>query len=181
MARSSPLRFRQRSGVSRRLGSWELGPSGQVAGVVTSSNNVFSVSGQASQDKLTLVRTRGELIVAISTAGGAALEGFEWAFGMCVVNENAGGVGVTAIPDPITDIGWDGWFVYETGTVLTMGSTREGLGILGAEFTRIPIDSKAMRKLKISDVIVGVLATTEKGDGSTLMAQLQSRIFVKLP
>ncbi len=43
------------------------------------------------------------------------------------------------------------------------------------------IDSKAMRKVHLSDVQVAVFETTEVGAGSTMFASYLSRVLTKLP
>ena len=178
MAHGNRSSFRRNSGANRRRVSWSPGPSGTILGISTSSNNVFPTTSQATLDDLTLIRTRGELMVWLDVAGGAVNEGFAWAFGMCNITENAAGQGIAAMPNPIGDIAWDGWFVYETGTIVTRGTALEDASLL--EMARIPIDSKAMRKTHQTDVIVGVLATTEQGDGATMTAQLRTRLLDKL-
>ena len=146
--------------------------------MTASSVNLFPATAVVNLAGLTIVRTRGELLVYLTGAGGAKTEGFRYAFGMCVVSENAAGVGVTAVPGPITDIGWDGWFVYESGTVAQMFT---GLGEASpSQSSRISIDSKAMRKVKQSDVILGVIEFDEQGDGAEVSANLACRILVKL-
>jgi len=125
-----------------------------------------------------LVRTRGELMLYLVTAD-AAGSGFQWAFGMCMVSSTAAGIGVTAVPGPITDIGWDGWFVYEVGT---LESASADVTVQPGNNTaqRIMIDSKAMRKWKETDVAFGVLQVVERGT-ATMRASLDSRMLVKLP
>ena len=178
MAHSRRSSFRRTSGASRRQSSWAIGPNGFVTGVVASSNNLFSVAAVAGQDGLTIVRTRGELLVYQTVAGGAANEGFRWALGLGIVSAAAFAIGVTAMPAPLTDIDWDGWFVYETGTVISMFT---GLGESSPMQSRVvPIDSKAMRKIKNTDVVVAMLETEERGDGATLAAQLSTRMLSKI-
>ena len=178
MARSRGSRFPRTSGASRRRVSWQIGPTGSVTGVVTTSVVAFTAGVVAALDDLTLIRTRGELLVYLTVAGGASNEGFRWAFGMAIASENAFGIGITALMSPLTDLAWDGWFVHEQGSVITPGTTLDG-GI--SEQVRVKIDSKAMRKLHQTDSIYAVIETSEQGDGASLSAQLMSRMLVKLP
>ena len=177
MAHASRSRFPRRSAPGRRV-SWSPGPSGQTGSISASSSNLFTVAVAATLDDLTLVRTRGELLVAMQIVGGAAQEGFTWAFGMCNVTENAAGIGVTAVPDPQTDVAWDGWFVHEQGSLISQGTAIDESSPTLSQ--RVPIDSKAMRKTHLTDVIVAVLGVTEIGAGSTMFASLTSRILDKL-
>ena len=179
MAHARSSRFRRINGAGRRKVSWSKGPLGTVSGIVTGSSNLFPTAAQATLDDLTVIRCRGELILYLTVAGGAASEGFRWAFGMCNVTENAAGVGVTAIPDPIADAGWDGWFVFAQGNLTTRLAALEDGSLL--EMQRVEIDSKAMRKTHLTDTIVAVLGTSEAGDGSSMDAKLITRILDKLP
>ena len=101
-----------------------------------------------------------------------------------MVNENAFGVGVSAIPSPITDVFWDGWMVYETGTVKSIAPIGGGIivdpGVSGTAFSRMVIDSKAMRKIKFSDVLVGKFEVDNEVATSIIEAELSTRLLVKL-
>jgi len=179
VAHGRQSRFPQRSNASRRAVSWSNGPGGVLSGIVNSSSNLFPIAVQALLDDLTLVRTRGDLLVYLTVAGGAANEGFEWAFGICNVTENAAGIGVTAVPDPIADVSWDGWFVYEKGRIVSRATTLvESDNVVNCQ--RVRIDSKAMRKIHDTDVLVAVIATTEAGEGAAMSAGLTTRVLDKL-
>ncbi len=179
MPRSRRSSFRRTSGGIRRLTSWNNGPNGQIAAISADSNNLFPVIQQALQDGITIVRTRGELLVYLSVVGGAATEGFRWALGFAIVTENVFGVGATALPDPIVDAGWDGWLVYDTGWISTMSTDLQQAS--PTQSARVQIDSKAMRKMKNTDGLVAMFAVDEQGDGSQMNAQLTSRFLFKLP
>ena len=174
-----PRGFRSpRTSGQRRKVSWEEGPFGTTGGISAPITTIFPTAQQLVLDDLTVIRMRGELVLYLTVAGGAAGEGFRWAFGMCVVTANAATVGATAVPGPLTDIAWDGWFVHDTGQLVTMSTTLSEASEMQQE--RIKIDSKAMRKTHNTDVIVAVLETIELGADSTMQAQLQSRMLVKL-
>ena len=176
MAHSRRSTFPKTGGPSRQV-SWEVGPRGSVA-TSTTSNSLFPTAAEAALDKLTIVRTRGQLIVEYTT-GDAVAEGHEWAFGMCIVSQNAAGIGVTAVPDPLIDIAWEGWFVYEMGIVKQVGTTLDQSEIGAGQ--RIEIDSKAMRKLRITDNVVAVFSNTIVGSPGQVRASMLSRMLVKLP
>jgi len=177
MAHSRGSRFPRRTGAGRRV-TWNGGPQGTYGTINTSTVILSATSAEAAGDDLTIVRTRGRIILNLEVAG-AAGQGFEWAFGMGIVSNNAFGIGVTAVPDPIADEAWDGWFVYEQGTLMSRDSTPLLDGIDSVS-QLIVIDSKAMRKIHLTDVIVGVLGVVELGT-SQMRAFLQTRILVKLP
>ena len=171
---------RPRGGSSCRKTSWEFGPFGTVASSAAGSI-LFPNSAQSTSDGLTIVRTRGELLVYL-TAANAVLGGFQWAFGMGIVSENAFGIGVMAVPGPITDIAWDGWVVFETGTVKSAGIIASDLpGNAGSSMVRIRLDSKGMRKFRATDVLVAVLQISAEVATSVIAADLSSRILVKIP
>ena len=178
MAHSRNGRFPRRAGASRRRVSWSLGPRG-ILSAGDSAISLFSVSAESLLDDLTIVRTRGRLTMFLSGVG-TANDGQRWAFGMCVVTQNAAGIGATAVPDPIADIGWDGWFVYETGTLVS-GDTTPLTDPGQIAQAVIEIDSKAMRKLHLTDTVVGILGNAEIGASSTMVAALDTRMLSKLP
>ena len=141
------------------------------------SVNLFPTGITASVDGLTIVRTRGELLLTLSSTPVAGDGWPEIAFGICIVSENAAGIGVTAIPDPIADIAWDGWYVYWTGAIHTGQNNLYG----PAAAARIVIDNKAMRKHKNTDVAVGVISFLGEEQTSVVEARLNTRELVLLP
>jgi len=168
--------FRSLPSQKRRTG-WEEGPFGVLAFTTSGQSSVFGTAQAATQDGLTLIRIRGELLVFLSNAT-AALDGFSRvAAGLCIVSENAAGIGATAIPDPLVDIAWDGWIWHKTFSVVRAGSAL----VDDAALTRIQVDSKAMRKFKSSDVLVGMFSAGTEVGTATLQAMLTTRLLVKLP
>jgi len=141
---------------------------------------VWSVGQQALEDGLTLVRIRGQFTVCI-TATTTIGDGFQrFGLGICIVSENAFGVGATAIPAPLTDVGWDGWMWHYLGGQLRGFSTTE-LGVAPMEAVRVEIDTKAMRKIKESDIVVGVIELGSEVGASTLEFAAETRMLFKLP
>ncbi len=140
---------------NRRKTGWFEGPFHDISSLVSAGSTVWLTGQTATDDGLTLVRLRGEacLSLRLATAVGDGFDGF--AMGICIVTGNAAGVGITAIPKPLTDIDWDGWIWHQLGGHITGLETTEVQR--GFHALRIPIDSKAMRKFKASDVIVGVV------------------------
>ena len=170
MARSRGFPSRQRR--PRRNTSWVAAASGIVQRT-SSGSTLFGFGGQAVVDGLTIMRTRGHLGIYLS-AGAAALDGFDGAVGLAIVSENAFGVGITAVPTPITDEAWDGWFWFSHFSV-KVPSANNFAG--NASSIQIPVDSKAMRKIKNTDTIIAVLEATEVG-GATVNMSLQTRMLV---
>jgi len=165
------------SRTPRRATSWFKGPDGIIS-TTTSSVIQFATGAIAIDDGLTLVRFRGELLISLVTATGV-LDGFEGAFGVCIVSENAFAAGIASIPTPISDIAWDGWMVYQMFHVKAMTATFSNAVNAVTGSMRVELDSKAMRKFKSTDVLVAVTEVTEVGTAQLTM-QLQSRILVKL-
>ena len=179
MAHVSRSRFQSRgqSNAPRRRSTWSQGPNGASGTIAVDSSTIFPVGAISILNDLTLVRTRGLLSLQLLTAT-AAESGFRWAFGMCNVTENAAGIGVTAVPDPLVDVAWDGWFVYETGHLISSDASpvTDPSPLTTA---LVPIDSKAMRKTHQTDVIVAVIGVVEIGT-ATMVGFLASRILDKL-
>ena len=174
MARLSPSRFRTRT--ARRRVTWDQGPNGGTGAISVSGTTLFPTGAEAVVDDLTIVRTRGSLLLLIDSV--AALgDGFSWAFGLCVVSNNAAGIGVTAVPEPLTDIAWDGWFYHDQGDL--KGVTTSTTDNLGGKIDRRVVDSKAMRKIHSTDVILAVLQVVETGT-AVMRAFYRSRMLVKL-
>ena len=177
MPRSRSFRSTRAGSTARRRVSWSLGPTG-ILSPASSVVSLFAGGGQATLDDLTIVRTRGELLLSLLTAA-APQQGFQWAFGMCIVSENAFNAGVASVPAPLADGSWDGWFVHHQGS-LKSGTATPAQEASDGTVNRLIIDSKAMRKLHQSDFVVGVLETVEAGT-ATMHAELHTRILSKLP
>ncbi len=163
----------------RRQTTWNEGPFG-VLSASTSASAIFPTAHQAVDDGLTLVRVRGELSLGLTALSGA-LEGYSRvAAGLCIVSENAAGVGATAIPSPVDDMAWDGWLWFWTGAMWTPGAAGDLDGSEGTRARTIPIDGKAMRKWKTSDVLLAVIQADDEVGTAVLGARLNTRILVKI-
>ena len=135
---------------------------------------------QAVDAGLTIVRIHGELVMwleAVGTIGDGFVRG---AFGMCVVSENASGVGITAVPHPIDDNTWGGWIVHRSFGPLMGLSVTESDNTGPLSVIRTQIDSKSMRHFKETDVLIAALALTNEIGVATVSWGFQSRILLKL-
>ena len=178
MAHVRVSRLPQRSAAPRRKTSWLFGPAGNSGAISTSTSVLFPIALQSAQDGLTIVRIRGEILLYM-TSGDGTTTGFEVAVGIGIANENAVlTVGVTAVPNPLTDAEWDGWMQYWTGDVRAASTTITNSE--GVSAARITIDSKAMRKFRSSDVLFGCIQTVET-TSAIMSSHLRSRVLVKLP
>ena len=172
-------RARTRRGFSpaRRQTTWEEG-FGQTAmiSIDTTSTVIIGSGIVLLQDGLTLVRTRGELVLQL-TGTGSITDGFDGAVGVGIVTSEAFAVGQTAMPDPLDDSDWDGWlwhqfYHYKGG--LTLSST------LVTSPRIYQIDSKAMRKVDQGDTIFCNIAAVETNVAS-MQVGVDSRCLFKLP
>ncbi len=120
----------------------------------------------------TVVRTRG--MWGLRSDQQAASENYSASMAMSVVSEQASAIGVTAIPTPETDRGSDLFFVYESAAG-ALGFDVDGSLERGKwrEF-----DSKAMRKVDISQDIVWSVETSSISSG--VITHLSARMLVKL-
>ncbi len=181
MANAGRSRFLQRSGRSqRRRTDWSAGPRVRSS-LSAAGSSLFPVGSAALGDGMTLVRIRGEFSGALMAAD-VPSGGFQHcAVGICNVTENAFGVGATAIPQPFTDIDWDGWIWHRTFSIWTPVAAASGnVGESVGEF-RFDIDNKAMRKVNESDVIVGVVEITSEVGVAVAEFILNTRLLDKLP
>ena len=128
---------------------------------------------QLLEDGFTLVRTRGEILLRLSTTAGGTTDGFGGAVGIGIANENAFAAGTGSIMDPFDDAEWDGWIWHSFFHV-------NGPATLGSAFARIEIDSKAMRKIAALDVVYGAVSPEETGV-EVLQVIADTRMLFKIP
>ena len=168
----------------RRLTSWELGPGGDDAAfdvqlVAATSNIIFGSGITPVIPHLTVTRLRGLFKYSLRSAD-AAGSGFSGAVGIGIVSADAFGVGVTAVPKPFADAQWPGWlwhhFFHTTAPIGALSASNDQ----SVGETSVVIDSKAMRKLRLNEVLFAVAELNEVTSASVLVA-LVSRVLVKLP
>ena len=99
----------------------------------------------------TVVRTRGQ--VAIKATSAAVDNTSVGAYGVGVVSEDAFAAGVGSIPGPFSDADWPGWFVWRSFTYRFEFSDATGALLMNMVQE---VDSKAMRKVGLNEVIVTV-------------------------
>ena len=140
------------------------GWSGQVSTAVVNipANSAVLLGGFALTNPgidVTVLRTVGSIY--INTDQTAANEQQIGAFGFILVTDTAFAVGITAIPDPIGDVGDDGWFVYVPIQQDFTFATAVGQ-IVGMKYD---FDSKAKRVIHNGTTIAVVIANSDAGDG----------------
>ena len=138
---------------SRRKSTWGFGGDSSAGTVAISAitGTILGTGAVALLEGLTIVRTRGEILMWLSAVG-TAQDGISGALGLCIVSENAFAVGSTAVPHPITDIAWDGWYWWHAVNLFAPSTTQATLDRVIAS-QRLEVDSKAMRKIKLSDTV----------------------------
>ena len=95
---------------------------------------------------------------------------------MGVVSADAFAVGISAVPKPFDDIDWSGWMWHWSGALHAPTAAQLG----DPSSTRlIEIDSKAMRKLSINDVLFAIVQVGEVGVAA-MTTRIGSRILLKV-
>ena len=77
----------------------------------------------------------------------------------------------------MSDMDWDGWLWHQFFFLFTSGAI---VSHSSQNFLRLPIDSKAMRKLRVNDTVAIVGEFTESGNAA-MEVNADSRILLKLP
>ena len=149
---------------SKRLTDWTFGLQSTAATNVPAASKVLvaSIASSVLLDiaPATIIRAHG--VFHISTDAPTASEFQIGGIGIGFVNEVARALGVTAIPGPVTDALWDGWFVHQFLAQRSLSQT--SVGFASSQFGRTyTIDSKAMRKF---DSDVGLVFMAENTHAS---------------
>ncbi len=174
MARQSRFRQMAPARAPRRVADWGIGPEGVVQRAASGSV-LFPNGAQPVVPEPTLVRTRGHVLLFLSSAVGVA-DGFDGAVGIGMVTDKAFAAGIASMPTPITDLGWEGWLWHSFFSVKAVGAQST---VTTAAIQRITIDSKAMRKTGDEMVWFAALEATEGGE-AVLNASLNCRLLLKL-
>ena len=147
---------------------------------MTAAGNTIFGEGQEALVSQTLVRLRGELVIFLEVVT-AIGDGFTTiAAGIGIVTADAFGIGVTAMPSPITDPDWQGWMWFQALGPLIGQSVTESENTGRLAQIRIPIDTKAMRKISPNEVLFGALAVTTEVGAATVTFGMNSRVLTKL-
>jgi len=164
----------------RRQTAWSEGPgSGNaISATISATSQVATAGLQIIVDRVTLVRLRGLLTATLAgvTAGG---DGFIGAFAIGVAEADAFAIGVTALPSPMTDYeeDWLWWMPIQ----LYAGAGSTLTNAFGNNARSFEVDTRSQRKLRVGDVVYGILEVTEFAGASTMTFAFDSRMLVKLP
>ena len=164
--------FPQRAGP-RRLTEWfGLTFLGDVTSLPAAS---FVIAASLDATELpkrpfTITRTIGQLFISSDQVAAN-----EWPFGALggiVVSDKAIATGATAVPDPVTQVASDEWFLYEPFAVA--GAADAGF----KKYQTFNFDSRAQRKVQDGEDIAFVISNSNATDG--LFWVLMLRMLVKL-
>jgi len=109
---------------------------------------------------------------------GGADDGFHGALGIGIVTDDAFAIGVTAVPDPIDDMEWDGWLYHRFWDIHSRGTFSNDDGHINA--VSFEVDSKAMRKMTEGDTLFAIVQVVEAAT-ATGSIWFDSRALFKLP
>ena len=186
MPRSRNFVSRTRSAPHRS--SWEFGPetgaNGAAQGISGSIAELAAVAVGATVDSLTVIRTRGELVLYLKTAT-AVGDGFHGAFGIAKATAAAVLAGAASVPTPLTEEAWDGWMyhryfnIQSPGPIAVATAAQEVLQVNNvAAAVRIEVDSKAMRKWDVNEAFFAAIEVVEVG-AATMNWAFNCRFLVK--
>ena len=149
------------------------------AQITTTNTAVILGNGQANADNdgLTVIRLRGFFELVLEAASNAG-DGFDGALGIGIVSTPAFTIGVTAVPTPLVDIEWEGWMYHQFFSLHSPVALQASTA--AANFLRMEIDSKAMRKFDSAETIFAAVDVLEHGT-SSISVRLGTRLLLKLP
>ncbi len=174
--RGSSRPFQSRS--PKRKTVWSQGPGSTAVTAISASAISIIGSGLtlATESFATITRLRGYVQAYLKTAD-AVNAGFHCGFGVGIVSSDAFAIGATAIPGPLTDAEWPGWFYYTIfdvhGATATFDGSERNVNLSW------DVDSKAQRILKENETVVAMLETVEVTN-ATMSVFFDSRILFKL-
>ncbi len=148
-------------------GGVTLGPNSKVLA------GSFALSNQGIDE--TLLRNVGGISVASDQA--AASESQMGALGMCVVTDTALALGITALPDPVTDAADDIWLLYVSFAQELRFSDATGFEPNFA--TWYPFDSKAKRVVHTGQSLAIVVANANSTFGFKFILNLRTLAMVR--
>ena len=178
MAHSSQPRLRTRS--AKRTVIWNDGPNSTVVQSLSAAVNTVWTLGQTALGGVTIVRIRGSIGLWLETAT-AIGDGFtRVSIGIGIVTADAFSTGVGAMPGVISDKNWGGWMFYsDLGPFIGLSVT-EGENTSPLAQVRVPIDTKAMRKVAPNETVFGMVSASAEIGAATLSFVGDTRMLVKL-
>ncbi len=158
--RQSSQRFSRQ--VSRPNRTWAGDISATFVNLAASSKVLAAtivLSNQGIDE--TILRVVGGIAVGSDQTG--ATEFQQGAIGMCLVTDTAAGVGIGSLPDPVTDIADDIWFMYQSWH--RKFQFADATGTLGDAVQWYPFDSRAKRIIHSGEQVAVVVANANSSFG----------------
>ncbi len=166
------IRSKPRSMVWANVLTHLAGPGITTKTVVGTSNN-----GLLTLETITLIRTRGDLLLQFDPASIADM--VQVGIGLAVTSADAFVVGgSTAVPGPLTDPEWD-WVYHRLvsfGPAIAAAQTETAL----PQHFREAVDSKAMRKMKDNQALCWVAEAVVISGGGDVDVFVQGRHLFKV-
>ncbi len=139
-----------------------------VSTTLAANTKIIAATFQLSNPGIgeTVRRTRGRFMVVSDQV--SFVEDHLGAMGMMIVNDVAAGIGITAIPGPVTEAGDDGWFVWEplvACSQMNPTATSSGIGSGSMAMCSFEFDSKAMRRVEEGFQMVMVVENASSSTG----------------
>ncbi len=122
----------------------------------------------------TITRTIGMLTV--NSDQNAGMENVSGAFGATVVTERALITGIGSLPDPVTEVNSDTWFLYQDYVFIQI--IRDTPAQHGTPLFQYKFDSRAQRKVEEGEQVAFVIANSSTAFGVSFYVQL--RMLIKL-
>ncbi len=163
---------------SRRLTEWTDGPGNPSVQQITAAGATQVTTGLEALEALTVVRIRGEISLKLSTVTTVG-DGFtNLGLGIGLVTTDAFDAGAASLPGPLTDKDWSGWIWHQLMGQMAGSATTE-VGRFPMEAIRYVIDTKAMRKMRPNQVLVGVVETGTEVGTAVLDFVMNTRMLFK--
>ena len=174
-----PRGFQHRSRSPRRSTTWGFGPDAVLSSSGATPSLLFTTGiVLVVQNKATIVRLRGSAMVHL-TAAGSAGDGYTGAFGIGLVSAEAFAAGAGSVPGALTDSDDDIWLYHQFFEVKSATAMlADGVNAQSIA-QRFEVDSKAMRKLTIDQVVFGSFEAFETGV-AVVQFVFDSRMLVKM-
>ena len=122
----------------------------------------------------TVVRSRIHIFVKSDQTG--ALENAQVGYGIAVVSDQASSIGITAVPQPFTNLDSDLWLMHEILTASFIFVSGSGFDPVGGVWK--DADSRAMRKVEDGQDLVFVIENSGQSSGSSTLTA--GRVLLKL-
>ena len=151
---------------------------GIAPGAQTFTANSTAVLGfvGTGQDPATVLRMVGELFVGFGAQTLVAGDAARLAVGFGIVSQDALDVGSSAMPDPGAEPEFDWLWWYET-TLSNMSVTTAEAFAQGAGYTRVLVNSKAMRRMSPRQSLACIAEYTDITGTPQILASCTARVL----